>query len=332
MVDPRQPHEVGVGAGDQVGQSAPRQVGGRDAVADVAARPGVAARLVVADRREPVARNADAAAPGVGDLRVACRRKELLEGVLEHGVHPRRLLVGLAHLRVEVIRRAAAAQRDAAVFGSHRVDVEVAAVGERLVAVPADLLPEARRQRLGGEHERVGGHDVAARAGQLGGETLGRPHDDAGTHLAGRGHEPAAVNLEHRCALVNAHPEALDDARQAARETRRVEAGAVYEIRSAPVAGDVDALARLGGVQPHHLVGTHAPLVVPDRLGFNALDLLGAVGEGEHAALVETRIDAFGARDAADLVDRLEHRALHVDGALAAVCPGDGLERRREER
>ena len=65
--------------------------------------------------------------------------------------------------------------------------------------------------------------------------------------------------------------------------------------------------------------GPDAPLVVPDGLGSDALDLLGAVGEVEHAALVEARFDAFGARDAADLVDRLEHRALHVDGALAAV-------------
>ena len=98
------------------------------------------------------------------------------------------------------------------------------------------------------------------------------------------------------------------------------------QVRSAHVAGDVDALAGLGGVQPHHLVGPHAPLVVPVRLGFNALELLGAVGEVEHAALVETRVDAFGGGDAADLVDRIEHRALHVDGALAAVGLGDGLE------
>ena len=60
--------------------------------------------------------------------------------------------------------------------------------------------------------------------------------------------------------------------------------------------------------------------------------LLGAVGEVEHAALVEARRDTLGSGDAADLVDGIEHRALHVDGALAPALLGDRLERGREER
>src|SRR3954469_18959143 len=68
--DPREPRELGLTAEDEVAKRARREVGGRDAVARVAAGPRETPRRVDTDRRPPGATPAGDSLPGGGDFRV----------------------------------------------------------------------------------------------------------------------------------------------------------------------------------------------------------------------------------------------------------------------
>ena len=79
MVDPWQRDQIGVAAGDEIGQRSAGEVRGRDPVADVAAGPRLALCLVETDRAVPIPRRADRSAPAVGDLGIAERREHLTQ-------------------------------------------------------------------------------------------------------------------------------------------------------------------------------------------------------------------------------------------------------------
>ena len=68
------------------------------------------------------------------------------------------------HARAEVVRRAAAAEREPAVGRALAVDDHVAEVGERRARVEPRLGPERVGQRLGRDHQRVDRRDRAPQA------------------------------------------------------------------------------------------------------------------------------------------------------------------------
>jgi hypothetical protein len=86
VIDPRQAHEVGVDADDEIGERASREVCGGDAVTYVTAGPRKTGVAIESDRTEPVARRAQRPAPRVSDPRVDRAREEMLQGALELGV------------------------------------------------------------------------------------------------------------------------------------------------------------------------------------------------------------------------------------------------------
>ena len=142
MADPRQPGQLGVAAEDEVAQGAAGEVGGADAVADVPARPAEPGLAVEPDRGAPVARDAERAAPRVGDPGAGEHREEVDQGGVEPGEDPLVAVVLRLDPRAEVVRRAAAAEDQPVVGGALAVDDQVAVVGERLAPGQADLVPD----------------------------------------------------------------------------------------------------------------------------------------------------------------------------------------------
>ena len=144
LVHPGQPHERRVGAGDEMGQRAPGQVRRRHPVAHVAAAPRQARVPVVADRRRPVPRHAEGAAPPVGDgrRRPGCGNQPARARVIDAKTRSSRSYSGWRP-RGEVVRRAPAADGDAPVGGALGVDDEMAAVGDGLALGPARPSPRS---------------------------------------------------------------------------------------------------------------------------------------------------------------------------------------------
>ncbi len=206
------PGEVGqrrVRPGDEVGQRAPGQVGGGHPVAHVATGPGQARVAVEADRRVPVARDAERAAPGVGEAGLRQIGEELGQGLAQQRVHRGLAVEGLPHGGPVVVGRPAAAEGDAPVGGPLPVDDHVPVVGERGPRLETGRLPEVVAQWLGGHHERVHRHDVAAMARQRRGPGLRGPHHDVGPHRATARHHAGArrrdLDVRHRRVLVDTH-------------------------------------------------------------------------------------------------------------------------------
>ena len=168
----------------QVGQRPPGQVGGGDAVPGVPAGPAKAGRGVVRHRGAPVARHAEHAAPGVRDLSRGGRGEHPPQHRGQRG-HGRRVgLAQVVHGRAVPVGHAAPAERDPAVRGALRVHVRVGLVGQRLAAVPADLLPGRRRERLGHDHVAVHRQQRPPQPGQRGGIPLGAAQHRARPHVA----------------------------------------------------------------------------------------------------------------------------------------------------
>ena len=148
VVDPGQRGQRGVAAQDQVGQGAPGEVAGGDAVADVAARPAGAGRPGPRHRRGASRGRCRAgrpsacvnATPSSSGKQVAQRRAQRGEDgglLVELGPDP---------ASRQWYGRAATAEGDPAVVGALAVDDDVAVVGEHLAAGQADPRPSARRR------------------------------------------------------------------------------------------------------------------------------------------------------------------------------------------
>ena len=224
-----------------------------------------------------------------------------------------------------MIRGAAPADGDAAVVGVHRVEDEEAEVAEDLLAGPADLVPEGVGERLGADHQRVDRHERALVAGQLGRERLGGAHDDVGAHVAERRGRDVRLEAGDGGALVDGHPQPLDDVGEPAGEPGRVDGGAVRRVAGAEAPGHLDALAHVGGAEHPVVLLAEAPrALVLDRLA-HPQQLHRRECEVQLAAEVEARVDALVVHDARDLVHRLVQGALLVDDRLPAVRPGGEL-------
>ena len=118
MVDQRATPELRLRAGDEVGQDAAGKVRGGDAVAGVAAAGGDPRLRVVRERREPVAREAERAAPGVGEADPGAgpgTRPRPSAGASRGSARRGRTRLDP---RAEAVRRPAPAEQDPAVLGS----------------------------------------------------------------------------------------------------------------------------------------------------------------------------------------------------------------------
>ena len=192
--DPGQPGQRRVRPGDEVGQRAPGQVGRGHAVADVPAGPGQARGAVEADRGVPVARDAERAAPGVGEAGVGELREQLDQRLAQQRVHGRFAVEGGADGRAVVVRRPPSPEGDAVVGRALPVDDHVPVVGEGRPGSPSPAaVPEVRAQGLGGHHERVHRDDGALEPRQGRRPGLRGPHDDVGPHGAAAGDHRRAV-------------------------------------------------------------------------------------------------------------------------------------------
>ena len=89
---------------------------------------------------------------------------------------------------------------------------------------------------------------------------------------------------------------------------------------------------RRRGVQDRRSVLAEAELARLVDLGLRPLELRRRTGQHHRAALRPVAVDALRGGDAADLVDRLVHRALHRHGRVVARHPRQLAQRRREER
>ncbi len=160
---------------------------------------------------------------------------------------------------------------------------------------------------------------MALVAGELGGEGLGRAHDDLGLDGAERGLGGVRGEGGDRRALVDRHAELLDHVGEAAGEARRVDGGAVPAEHGAEAAGDLEPLARLGGAEHHVVVLAEAPGALVLELLGDTQQLHRVVREVELAIEVEAGVDLLVGDDALDLVDGVEEGALLGDDGLAAV-------------
>ncbi len=331
VADPRQPGELGVAPEHQIGEGAAGEVRGRHAGADVAARPAETAGSVVDDGRGPVSRHSEHAGPGVGDRDGSGIREESACGLRKEAVQqrrerPDRALLGRAvgvDARPVAVRHAPPAEGDAVVGGALRVHVDVCEVAEGLAAVPADGLPERRRQRLGHDHRRVHRQPGAVLAAEVGREALGRPQHVRRPDRAPVGDRPARRDLAHLRLLVDRHAEPLDRLGESAHELARVNARAMRVPGGAERAGDADTGCRGRGI--HHLHIGMRPRLLGCRARPQARELRGRAGDAELAALDDVGVDALAGGDGDDLVDRLVEGALLGDRGVATVGLGVAL-------
>jgi hypothetical protein len=138
-----------VRAGDQRGERAARQVGERDAVADVTARLGEPGFPVIADPGLEVAVGAEHAAPAVGDLRSGERGEQVADRVMQGPPHPR--VFGI-RLRAVPVPDRPAADDQPLVGRPLQVGEQDAELEPGSTPGPAGLPPRRRRDRLGGDH------------------------------------------------------------------------------------------------------------------------------------------------------------------------------------
>ncbi len=138
----------------------------------VAACPAEAGRPLVVDTHAPVSRNGERATPVVRDGRIAGRREVPTDRRLQTLVYAGVALPRLIDRLVEVVGRAAAADRDPAVGRALRIEEEVVLVPDGQPVTPAELPPGRLRQRLGRDHQAVEGEVAALLSRQLGGVRL----------------------------------------------------------------------------------------------------------------------------------------------------------------
>ena len=136
-------------------------------------------------------------------------------------------LIRLVDRRTETIRRSAPADRDAVVGRALRIEEEVVCVGDRLAAIPAELVPDSLRQRLGRDHQRVERQVGARLLLELHGEGLGCTHDVVGADGAVLRHHTAGLDEARSSLLVDDAALALHGIGETAHEAGRIDTRAV---------------------------------------------------------------------------------------------------------
>ena len=113
-----QPRQLGAAAEHQVGERLAGQVRGADTVTDVPAAPAQPGARVESDRGEPVARDAERAAPLVRDLRISEGREQLPQHAMQLVEHVRVAVVGRLDSGAVVVGRTATTEGEPAVAPS----------------------------------------------------------------------------------------------------------------------------------------------------------------------------------------------------------------------
>ena len=261
VADPGQRGQVGVAPQHQVGQRAAADVGGDHAVAGVAAGVAEAGAGVEVDGHAPVPRHRQRATPVVGDGRIRSGREVAAKHPLQALPHRFGALVLLADRMAQLVGRAAAADRDAAVGRALRVEEQVVAVSDQEAVPPAQLVPDLGRQRLGRDHQRVQRQVAQRLSRQLRGVGLGRAQHRGRAQLSARAANTAGGELQRRRALVDDHAQPLAGLGQAADQPGRVDAGAVRRVRGRDAPVDPRVVVGLLGRQrlPVLLGGAQRP-------------------------------------------------------------------------
>ena len=198
MADPREGGDRRGRSGDQVGERATGEVGGPDAIADVAAGSGEARGPVERDRTLPITRHTERTAPVMGD---GCRRErgeEVDQAGDEQITHALVGVVRRRDRRAPVVRRPPPPEGQAAVSRALAVDDDVPAVGECRALGESEHRPLLGAQWLGGDHQRVDRDHVAVMVGELGGVRLGGTNDDIGADVRSARSSRGAVRFGRR--------------------------------------------------------------------------------------------------------------------------------------
>ncbi len=189
----------------------------------------------------------------------------------------------------------------------------MAAGGHGLPARPADLVPDACRQRFGGQHQRVQREHRPAQAGEGHAVALGGPDDHLGRDRPAGGVDPAGPDAGRLGGLVDRRPQPLDHLGQPAGQPGRVHGGAVGGEGGVEQPGHPDPPLGLGPPEQPQVVGAHAPPAgVPDP-GLQAGQLHRGGDHLERARLHVVAVDALPPGHPADLVDGVEHLPLEGD-------------------
>ena len=141
VVHPRQFGERGAALEHQIGQGAAGQVGGRNAVADVAARLPESGGRVQPDPGGPVPRHGKHAAPPVCDRHFPGLRECRIEHtgeVIDGGLADGTVAVDTGGVAV---RHGPAADRNTVIGGPLGVEESVREITEGLAALPTDCAP-----------------------------------------------------------------------------------------------------------------------------------------------------------------------------------------------
>ncbi len=182
MAYPWEVGEVCVATEDQVGQRAAGEVGGGDAVADVAAGPGEAVAAIEADGGTPIPRYAEWSAPGVRELHVVEPVEQVAQGGSQGGEDARLLVVRGLDPGPEVVRRPASAERQSPIRRALPVDHQMPMIAERRSPGESDPIPDGIVQRLRRDHQRVHRRDRPPLPRQPRREPLGRTNNHVSTH------------------------------------------------------------------------------------------------------------------------------------------------------
>ena len=231
-------------------------------------------------------------------------------------------LIRLVDWRTETIRRSAPADRDAVVGRALRIEEEVVCVGDRLAAIPAELVPDSLRQRLGRDHQRVERQVGARLLLELHGEGLGCTHDVVSADGAVLCHYASGFDKARSSLLVDHAALALHSIGDAAHEAGRIDTRAVRCERREPCIGNRDTLGDLGWAQRANILFAPTPLAVIVDVGAYTLFLGRGSRDAQNAALDEATIDLLLRDTLANPIDGLPRRALGLAHGLGTTVLG----------
>jgi hypothetical protein len=161
---------------------------------------------------------------------------------------------------------------------------------------------------------------------------LGAEQDGARAQPSAIGRDLARTDAARRRPLVERDAPSLHRPREPARELRRLDRRAVRRVDTASCPRDPDAFVALARVEPAEVVlAVASPMRLRDERPC-ALDLRLVPDDRQPACLRVVAVDALGRRDAPDLVDGVEHRALERDRALPLRTAHPGLDARVVQR
>ena len=262
---------------------------------------------IEADRRAPVARHAEHAAPGVLD---AASRRLRQKGRQDRVQLVDRGLLGLpvdVGARAVAIRHAAATHGDAALARALGIAIGMGGIAEQLVPIPADLAPELGWQRFGHDLRAVEREPGPLFAGDAGRKALRRADDGFRPHRATVGRHAALGDSRHRGLFVDRHAQPLDGGGKPAHQLGRLHPRLAMDDEAAHDIANVDARARRGGIQQLDAVRVEVPGA--DRLALlaRAFELRRIGGDRQIVDAANVGIDAFRGRNPDHLVDAACH-------------------------